>query len=152
MLAHSSGCFFDISITCFCYHEVNSIFCDWYLLSERWKLFVLVLLHCGHMIWFSIVHSSLVRLRIVLSVSAAFWPNYVCNAPYPLKYISSNLIVQQTLPGHIHQPGSTCLRHLGELWPTILRLLSAGSSERLRWVGMRCGAKPPDEIFLFINR
>jgi len=29
-------------------------------------------------------------------------------------YIPPNLIVQQTLSGRIHPPGSVCLRHLGE--------------------------------------
>src|SRR5688500_15810874 len=32
-------------------------------------------------------------------------------------YMYSNFIVQQTLPGRIHPPGSICLRHLGELLP-----------------------------------
>ena len=27
------------------------------------------------------------------------------------------LILQQTLPGHIHRPGSVYLRHLGDIYP-----------------------------------
>jgi hypothetical protein len=34
-------------------------------------------------------------------------------------YISPNLMVQQTRPLRIHQPRSVCLRHLGELAPTV---------------------------------
>src|SRR5687768_7404557 len=34
-------------------------------------------------------------------------------------YSWPRLIVQQTLPLRIHHPGSVCLRHLGELSPTI---------------------------------
>ena len=37
----------------------------------------------------------------------------ICN-PETTRDISSTLIVQQTLPGRIHHPGSVCLRHLGE--------------------------------------
>jgi hypothetical protein len=36
------------------------------------------------------------------------------NDPYKLMYISSTLIVRQTLPSRIHHPGSISLRHLGE--------------------------------------
>jgi hypothetical protein len=38
MLPHPSGSLFDFLLVCFCYHYVNSIFCHYYSLREKFNL------------------------------------------------------------------------------------------------------------------